>query len=181
VNVLAIAAVNVQRLLRDRTGLFFVFVLPIVLIVVLGTMYGGRVAPRMGIVAIGSGALGAELVDAIRDGGVKLELKEPATIDELRARVEDGTLEIGVIVPPGYDATLRGGGVATVTILGQGQSAVSALREAVDAAIAGQAAAVGAARLAASRGGIPFDEALVTARRVQGDLAGVAVAVERSS
>jgi ABC-2 type transport system permease protein len=178
-NVLTIATVNVRRLLRDRTNLFFVFVLPIVLIVVLGTMYGGRVAPRMGIVAVDSGALGTELVDAIRDGGVKLELKEPATVEELRARVEDGTLEIGVIVPPGYDATLRGGGVADVVILGQQRSAVSALGEAVDAAIAGQAAVVQAARLAASREGISFDAALATARSVQGEMAGVTVAVER--
>jgi ABC-2 type transport system permease protein len=179
VNVLTIATVNVRRLLRDRTSLFFVFVLPIVLIVVLGTMYGGRTAPRMGIVAADSGALGAELVDAIRNGGFKLELKEPASVDALRAGVEDGTLEIGVIIPVGYDATLRGGGVAEVVILGQPQAAVSALREAVDAAIAGQAAAVGAARLAASRDGIPFDEALAIARSVQGDMAGVTVAVER--
>jgi ABC-2 type transport system permease protein len=133
----------------------------------------------MGIVAADSGALGAELVDAIRNGGFKLELKEPASVDALRAGVEDGTLEIGVIIPVGYDATLRGGGVAEVVILGQPQAAVSALREAVDAAIAGQAAAVGAARLAASRDGIPFDEALAIARSVQGDMAGVTVAVER--
>jgi len=178
-NALTIAVVNVRRLLRDRTSLFFIFVLPIVLIVVLGTVFGGRVAPRMGIVAIDSGALGAELVDAIRNGSVKLELKEPATVEELRSRVEDGTLEIGVLVPPGYDATLRGGGVAKVTVLGQPQSAVSALGEAVSAAIAEQASAVGAARLAVSRDGIPFDQALATARSVRGRLAGVTVAVER--
>jgi ABC-2 type transport system permease protein len=179
VNVLTIAAVNVRRLLRDRTSLFFIFVLPIVLIVVLGTAYGGRVAPRMGIVAIDSGALGTELVDAIRGGSVKLELKQPATIEELRARVEDGTLEIGVIVPPGYDATLRSGGAAEVVVLGQQQSAVSALREAVDTAIARQAATIAAARLAASRQGIPFDQALASARSIQDGMAGVTVAVEQ--
>jgi ABC-2 type transport system permease protein len=179
VNALAIAAVNVRRLLRDRTGLFFIFVLPVILIVVLGTMYGGRVAPRMGIVAVDSGALGTELVDAIRNGAVELELKKPATVEELTARVEDGTLEIGVIIPPGYDATLRSGGVATVTILGQPQSAVSALREAVREAIAAQAATVGAARLAVAREGIGFDQALATARSVQDDTAGVTVAVEQ--
>lgn len=178
-NALTIAVVNVRRLLRDRTGLFFIFVLPVILIVVLGTMYGGRVAPRMGIVATDSGTLGTELVDAIRDGSVQLELKEPATVEELTARVEDGSLEIGVIVPPGYDATLRGGGVAEVVILGQPESAVSALREAVTAAIAEQAAGVGAARLAASREEISFDEALATARSIQGQMAGVTVAVER--
>jgi ABC-2 type transport system permease protein len=179
VNVLVIAAVNIRRLLRDRTGLFFIFVLPIVLIVVLGTMYGGRVAPRMGIVTLGSGDLGAELVDGIRDGSVKLELKELATVDELRAGVEDGTLEIGLIIPPGYDATLRGGGVARVTILGQRENTISTLREAVDAAIAEQAATVRAARLAVSRTGTPFDEAFATARSVEGEMAGVTVAVER--
>jgi ABC-2 type transport system permease protein len=179
VNALHIAQVNVIRLLRDRTGLFFVFVLPIVLIVVLGTVYGGRVAPRMGIVAADSGALGTELVDAIRNGAVKLELREPATVAALTAAVEEGSLEIGVVIPPGYDATLRGGGVAQVVILGQPQSAVSALREAVAAAIDGQAAAVQAARLAVSRSGIPFDAALATARSVQGATAGLSVAVER--
>ena len=178
-NALAIAVVNVRRLLRDRSGLFFVFVLPVILIVVLGTMYGGRVAPRMGIVATGSGPLGTELVDAIRNGGVKLELREPATEDALRAGVEDGRLEIAVIIPAGYDATLRGGGVAHVVVLGQPEGAVSALRQAVDAAIAEQAAAVGAARLAVSRTGIPFDEALARARTVRAGLAGVTVAVER--
>ena len=178
-NALTIAVVNVRRLLRDRTGLFFIFVLPVILIVVLGTMYGGRVAPRMGIVAIDAGALGTELVQAIRDGAVELELKEPASVEELRARVEDGSLEIGVIVPAGYDATLRGGGAAEVVVLGQPQSAVSALREAVDTAIAEQAGAIGAARLAASRGGVPFDQALATARAVRDRTAGITVAVER--
>jgi ABC-2 type transport system permease protein len=179
VNALAIAEVNVRRLLRDRTSTFFVFVLPIVLIVVLGTVYGGRVAPRMGIVATDSGPLGTELVDAIRNGAVKLELKEPATVEALRAGVEEGTLEIGVIIPAGYDATVRGGGVAEIVILGQPQSAVSALREAVSQAVAAQAAVVGAARLTASREGIPFDAALAMARSVQGEMAGVTVAVER--
>ncbi len=178
-NAFVIARVNVLRLLRDRTSLFFIFVLPIVLIVVLGTAFGGRVAPRMGIVATGSGELGTELVAAIRDGSVKLELKEPATADDLRAGVESGTLEIGVIVPPGYDETLRAGGVAEIVILGQPQSAVSALREAVDTAIAAQASAVGAARLAVAREGVPFDEALATARAVQDETAGVTVAVEQ--
>jgi ABC-2 type transport system permease protein len=179
VNALAIAEVNVRRLLRDRTSTFFVFVLPIVLIVVLGTVFGGRVAPRMGIVAADGGALGTELVDAIRNGAVKLELKEPATVEALRAGVEEGTLEIGVIIPPGYDETVRGGGVAEIVILGQPQSAVSALREAVSQAVAAQAAVVGAARLTASREGIPFDAALAMARSVQGEVAGVTVAVER--
>jgi ABC-2 type transport system permease protein len=179
VSALVIAAVNVQRLLRDRTSTFFVFVLPIVLIVVLGTMFGGRTAPRMGIVVADGGGLGLELVEAIRDGAVTLELKELATVEELRARVEDGSLEIGLIIPPGFDAALRNGGTAEVTVLGNAQSTISVLREAVATAIAEQAALVGAARLAAERSGMSFGDALAVARPVQAEAEGITVAVER--
>jgi ABC-2 type transport system permease protein len=178
-NVLAIAGVNVRRMLRDRTSLFFVFVLPIVLIVVLGTMYGGRSAPRMGIVILEDGPLAAELAAAIRDGPIELELKEPASIEELRSRVEEGSLEIGVVVPVGYDAALTSGGTATVTVIGQPAAAFSALQEAVATAIERQAAAITAARVAADHAGVSFEAALATAREVQGRTAGVSVAVEQ--
>lgn len=178
-NALAIAAVNVRILLRDRTNWFFVFGLPIILLVVLGTLYGGRVAPRMGIVTADSGPFGAELVEAIRGGPVTLELRELATVDALRAGVEDGTLEIGLIVPPGYDAALRAGDTARVTILGRPEGAAWALREAVSSAIAEQAALVTAARLAAERVGMSFDDALAVARPVQAATAEMSVTVER--
>ncbi len=178
-NALFIAGVNVRRMLRDRTSLFFVFVLPIVLIVVLGTMYGGRSAPRMGIVILEDGPLAAELAAAIRDGPIELELKEPASIEELRSRVEEGSLEIGVVVPVGYDAALTSGGTATVTVIGQPAAAFSALQEAVATAIERQAAAITAARVAADHAGVSFEAAVATAREVQGRTAGVSVAVEQ--
>jgi ABC-2 type transport system permease protein len=179
VTALVIAAVNVQRLLRDRTSTFFVFVLPIVLIVVLGTMFGGRTAPRMGIVVADGGGFGIELVDAIRAGEVSLELKQMTSVERLRASVEEGSLEIGVVVPSGYDAALRSGGTAEVTVVGNAQSTITVLREAVEAAIARQAALVGAARLAAERSGMSFDDALSVARPVQAGTSGITVAVER--
>jgi ABC-2 type transport system permease protein len=179
VNALFIAGVNVRRMLRDRTSLFFVFVLPIVLIVVLGTMYGGRTAPRMGIVLGGDGPLAAGLAAAIREGPVELELKEPATAEELRSRVEEGSLEIGVIVPAGYDEALTSGGTAAVTVIGQPAAAFSALQEAVATAIERQAAQVTAARIAATHAGVPFDTALATARDIQAQTVGVSVAVEQ--
>jgi ABC-2 type transport system permease protein len=178
-NALAIAGVNVRRMLRDRTSLFFVFVLPIVLIVVLGTMYGGRSDPRMGIVILEDGPLAAELAATIREGPIELELKEPASVEELRSRVEEGSLEIGVVVPVGYDAALTSGGTATVTVIGQPAAAFSALQEAVATAIEQQAAAITAARVAADHAGVPFEATLATAREVQGRTAGVSIAVEQ--
>jgi ABC-2 type transport system permease protein len=174
---LTIARVNVVRLLRDRMGLFFIFVLPIILIVVLGTFYGGRTAPRLGVVSVGSGALGRELLSAIGSGGMRLEIREFATDAQLLDGIEAGALEMGMRIPDGYDATLRGGGVATITLYGRPESAISALSEGIASAVAKQSARLRAARLAVQRGAASFDPALAAAAVAQERLPGVSVAI----
>jgi ABC-2 type transport system permease protein len=172
---LTIARVSLVRLLRDRMGLFFVFLLPVVLIVVLGTVYGGRTAPRLGIVSVDPGSLGGELVAALASGDLRLEIRELRTDGELLDAVEAGTVELGMRIPDGYDTTLREGGSATIALYGRPESAVSALREGVASAVAAQAARVTAARLAELRGVAPFDAALLTAAAVQERLPGISV------
>ena len=172
-----IARVNLVRMLRDRMGLFFVFLLPTVLIVVLGTVYGGRIAPRLGVVSADAGPLGAALVTSIEDGALTLELRTFATEADLRAAAEEGRIEIGLVIPAGYDATLRAGGTATVRVLGRVESSLSALREAVDAAVTRQSGAVRAARLVVAHGLGTFDEALARAKALEPSLARVAVVV----
>ena len=176
---LAIAGVNLRRLFRDRTGLFFIFVLPVVLIVVLGTVFGGRTAPRLGIVVLDGGPLAADLVEAIRDGEVELEVRTPVDEARLQAAVEDGSLELGLVVPAGYDAALHDGGRAEVKVIGHPTTVLSALRRAVDTAVAEQAARVRAARLVQAEAGIPFDEALGIATDVQAGSPGIEVTVDR--
>jgi len=175
----AIAGVNLRRLFRDRIGLFFIFVLPVVIIVVLGTVFGGRTAPRLGIVVVDGGPLATELVDSIRTGEVDLEVRMPADEARLKAAVEDGSLELGLVVPAGYDAALREGGRAEVTVIGLPTTVLSALRQAVDGAVADQAVRVKAARLVQAEAGIPFDEALRIATGVQSSTPGIDVAIER--
>jgi ABC-2 type transport system permease protein len=174
---LAIARVNVVRMLRDRTGLFFVFLLPVVLIMVLGIAYGERVAPRLGVVAEDVGPMGEELVAAIGQTEMRLEVHRRATVDELRSGVEDGSLELGLVIPPHYDAILRSGGIATLELLGQPQSALSAIREGVAAAVADQSARVRAARVAVDQGAPGSDAALDAAQGIQASLPGVTVDV----
>ncbi len=174
-----IAGVNLRRLFRDRMGLFFIFVLPVVLIVVLGTVFGGRTAPRLGIVVVDGGPLAAELVAAIRDGEVALEVRTPPDEARLRAAVEEGSLELGLLVPAGYDAALRDGSRTEVTVIGPPTTVLSALRRAVDTAVAEQGTRVRAARLVQAEAGLPFDEAIAIAAAVQVQTPGVEVTVER--
>jgi ABC-2 type transport system permease protein len=174
-SALAIVQVNLIRLFRDRMSLFFIFLLPVVLIVVLGVMYGGRTAPRLGIVAIDVGQLGSDLVSDLRTGDMRLEVKEFADRAALADGVERGTIEMGIVIPAGYDGTLRGGGTAQIAVVSQ-PTGLLALEQGVAAAIARQSAQVGAARLAVAHG-TTFDVALASARATQGALPGVGVAV----
>ena len=96
-SALAIAQVNLTRLFRDRMSLFFIFLLPIVLIVVLGVMYGGRTSPRLGVVAIDVGQLGSDLVTGLRTGDMRLEIREFADRAALAGAVEQGTIEMGIV------------------------------------------------------------------------------------
>jgi ABC-2 type transport system permease protein len=179
VRALAIGGVNLRRLFRDRMGLFFIFGLPVILIVVLGTVFGGRTAPRLGVVVVDGGPLSTRLVEAIRGGAVKLEITTPSDEARLRAAVENGSLELGLVVPAGYEATLRDGGRAEVTVIGRPTTALSALRRAVDTAVAEQAAVIRATRLAQAEARITFDEALAIAAKAQADTPAMQVTVER--
>ncbi len=49
--VLEIGRVNLLRQVRDRGDLFFVFVLPTIIIVALGLQFGGTGRARLGVVA----------------------------------------------------------------------------------------------------------------------------------
>ena len=46
---LEIARISMLRTFRDRMGLFFIVVLPMILIIVLGMTYGGMSAARVGV------------------------------------------------------------------------------------------------------------------------------------
>ncbi len=177
-STLEIARIAVVRLTRDRLGLFFVFLLPVVIILVLGLMYGGRTAPRLGIVQADDGALASDLLETIRAGSLALEERSYETPDELRDAVERGLVEIGLEIPADYTATVEQSGTATLTVRGQATSVLTALRRAVETAVAEQSGRIRAARLALDHGSSDFDEAYAAAAEAQAELAGVTVVVE---
>ena len=68
-----IAGVNLRRFLRERSNVFWVFIFPIVLILVLGSTFGGSSDPRLGVHNGGDGPLAAELVGALEgQAGVRV-------------------------------------------------------------------------------------------------------------
>jgi ABC-2 type transport system permease protein len=175
---LVIARTNMRRTFRDRTSLFFIAVLPLILIIVLGMTYGGWNTARIGVAGADGGPLAGDLVASMHTTEMRLEVRRYASADELRDAVERGFVQIGLAIPADYDARLTGGGIPQVEIVAQANTLASTVRTAIDGAIATQAAQVRAARFVAARNGIPFDRALAAARLAQPTIAGVAVSVE---
>jgi ABC-2 type transport system permease protein len=167
---LDIARVNLLRALRDRTNLFFVFLLPLIIIVALGAMYGGFGTTRLGIVQADVGPLGDDLVTLIEEGELSVEISEYGSAGELRAAVEDGAVMAGLVIPPGYDPSLRDGQTAELVLVARPEDFVSALRQGIEAAVAEQSAQIRAARVAGEFADAGFETALERARATQAAL-----------
>ena len=174
----SIVATNLVRTSRDKLGLFFIVLLPLILIVVLGMTYGGGAGARIGVVDLDGGPLASDLIASIRETpDVSLEIRTFATVEELRDASARGFVEFGLAIPADYDAALRSGGDTTVTYVAPATTKASAVRSTVDRAVTAQAALFRAARFVAARG-VPFDQALEAARANEAKAPGVAVVTQ---
>lgn len=96
--VAAIVMTEFRRVLRDRMALFFIIVLPVAIIVIVGVVFGA--APtrlRVGLVDNTGSASTHEFVEALRDDGV-LEIEIVALSDDLERGIRTRDLMAGLVV-----------------------------------------------------------------------------------
>ena len=171
----AIAWVNLRRLTRDKTGAFFVFVFPFLIILALGAAFGSGFTPQLGVVSTGSGPLGQDLRDrlAATDG---LKVHSFTDVETMRTAIERGQLEGGLEIPTGYDERVRAGATVPLDYVARPTGAQE-LEATVAAVVDEQGVVIRAARFAVSEGTAgSFDEALARARAVAAAMARVEVA-----
>jgi ABC-type Na+ efflux pump permease subunit len=125
---LLIARANVTRMFRDRIGLVFTFILPAVIIVVMGMAFGGQGVPHVGIANVDASPLSAELVTAIDRTRGPIELRTFGTAESLRDAVQRNTVDMGLVIPAGYEAAIRAGGTGQVEYVGRPETITSAIR-----------------------------------------------------
>jgi ABC-2 type transport system permease protein len=172
--VLAIAGVNLRRLLRDRSNIFFVLLFPMLLILVIGAAFGGSFTPQLGVVVPEGGPLADRLVAALEaDEGIRVEQIEGE--DALQTAVERGNLAGGLVLPPGYDQTVREDGQVELRFLSRPDEYGQQVSLTVQAVVAREAAVLRAAGFAAAEAGSSFEDTLGTADAVAADLPEVAV------
>ncbi|MET9295829.1 ABC transporter permease [Streptomyces sp. NPDC003077] len=175
---LAVTRATLTRMVRDRTSLFFVLLLPIAIIIVIGATVTDFDRFRVGIVPAHSGTIAAELAGVLehdsRLEGHRYDDQGPA-----RTALRRSELDAVVLIPAGLDAAVRQGRPVTVPVLVEprgntGYAAVSS----VAAALSQHAGRLQAARFAAAETGGGFDRRLVTARAQEKALTPIGVTAE---
>jgi ABC-2 type transport system permease protein len=152
----AIGAVNLRRSFRDRLNLFFVFVFPIAMVVVIGLQFGGDQDPRLGVVGDGSATEAAIVAIVEEEDVVVVEVDDSSDLDE---RIESTDLDAGLVIPPGADDSLEAGREVAVEVIAGNTQQGQALRTIVDDAVATVAAEPTAIAAAVERGAEPGEAA----------------------
>ncbi len=149
VKSLTIVRIELTRLLRDRSNLFFVFLFPLLLIIFIGAQFGGDFSNRIGVVAP-AGDDAADTVAERLDALEGVTVVEVADTDTLVDEVDRGLLAAGVVLPEGYADALAEVEPVEVRFLGRADATSVSLRSLVTAVLAEQEQPGAAAQLLAS-------------------------------
>lgn len=152
--VVAVAAVELRRFLRDRSNIFFVFIFPLVLVLVLGSQFGGG-GTAGSIVVVGAGSdLRSAVVAALEERDVSVTLADD---DDALEQVARGRADAALLMDDADADAFATGGDVTLDIVASSQAGapvtVERTRSAVRAVTAQQgqvAALTGAGAEAAS-------------------------------
>ncbi|MCI3278231.1 ABC transporter permease [Streptomyces cylindrosporus] len=176
---LAVTRATLTRVLRDRTALFFMVLLPVAIIVVIGVTVRGFDQFRVGLVPDPrSGPVAQELAaDLAKAPG--LRTRSYADAADARTALRRAELDAVILMPAGLDESVRAGRSVTVRVLVEpsgsaGHAAVSS----VSAVVADHAGRLQAARFATGQSGGTFDGNLALARGAERASSPVAVRAE---
>jgi ABC-2 type transport system permease protein len=160
-------------LVRERSNIFFVFILPLGIIIIIGAQFGGGFTPSLGVVVEANvGDLGESLAVSI-ESREDVDVVRYGTTSEVITAVERGTMQAAVVIPAGYDEMVRNGDAVQVGFFSRPDAAV--YQTIVLAEVGEQASLVRAARFTVDQQGASFDEALNVATGVVDDVTGVTV------
>ena len=159
--VLALAGVELKRFLRDRSNIFFVFIFPLMLILLIGSQFGaGAGQSRVAIAGQGT-ALAETIQTKLEAGDVDVSF---AGADAVRQELSRGSTDVGLFISDEAAAEFDAGGSeggrpADVEVVMGSQSGAQAVMQQVRTAIQsvnverGQLAALTQAGLPAAQAG----------------------------
>lgn len=167
--ILVIASLALRRLLRDRLGLFFILLLPVIITVLIGVAVFGQSFEKLkvGMLVSGSGPLTATIVDQLSESS-SLEVQRFSDRESLETAVRRDAVTAGIIIPSDYDAKVGKGEAVELTFLASPRSgSPQAVRAQIASVLTQQGVLVKAATFASSEGQGSFTQNLERARTLQ--------------
>lgn len=174
--VLAIGFSNIRRMLRERSNIFFVFIFPIAIILLIGAQFGGGVNPAIGIHAADRGAIAADIESEL--GSIdRLDTRIFGTEDELVSAVEHGQVQAGLFLPAAMDADVASAQQIDIGFVARPDGTGPELQAIVGSAIAKVMQPIGAAQYATLESDASFGAALSAAQDLSDGASAVDVEV----
>lgn len=171
---LALARSNLTRFLRDRSNVFFVFVLPIGIVLLIGAQFGSENTPSIAVYDGSASPIGREIIETLA-ADARVDVVEYGSEDSvLRAVERGGRVAAGVVVPPDLEATVEAGGTAEVGFLSRPDGLGPQMQAIVGEAVAAATDQLAAERFAVQQGADPA-VAAAAAAEVAGQVPGIAV------
>ena len=162
---LTIGALGLKRMFRERSNIFFVFIFPIALVMLIGVQFGGDFKPAVLVYQGDDGVIATEIVDALIEGG-DIDIRVAETSDDLVAGVEHGSAQAGLEIPAGVDETAANGDVVDFGYVSRPDGGGVQIQSLVSATIAEVMKPVGAAQFAVVETGARFPETIAAATQV---------------
>ena len=162
-----IAVNDLRRLLRWRGNLFFLFVLPMLIILLLGAAFGGSQRARIGVLERDRGPLAQQFITALADRP-STQLIHYGSSASLQKAVARGDLDAGLEIPAAYDTLLAHGQSVTLGYFDRPNSVAQQLRPTVQSVAADQSGTIAAAQVLRRRLNLPFADALARADAAAG-------------
>jgi ABC-2 type transport system permease protein len=174
--ILAIARNNLVRMFRDRSAIFFIFIFPLALILLIGLQFGGSFAPRLGVLAPSPGAVAAEIIENLEaaEGVEVVVLDDEAALIE---GVERGSLSAALSVPADFDQRLAAGEESELGLIARPGGVGATLLPIVSEVVQQSALAANAAAFVAAQDLASFDEALAIARSIESQVEVAAITI----
>lgn len=130
--VLAIAAVELRRFLRDRSNIFFVFIFPLALVVVLGLQFGGQGPAGRVAVAGADSTLRTSIAEQLEGDDVAIAYTD---LDGMREQVARGRTDVGLVISSDQAAAFDEGQDVQVQMIPSSQAAAQTTVQLVRSAV----------------------------------------------
>lgn len=152
----AIAGVELRRFLADRSNVFFAFVFPLLLVLVIGSQFGEGGSRGSVVLAGPDGAVLTEVADALADAGLTVRRAGAADVREAVAR---GRADVGLVLDADDARAVAGGRPAALTLLPGTQASARSAAVTARTALRSLALEAGAVATVADAAGVDPDRA----------------------